>query len=252
MEQTFCAHRRKRLNSNILAKRNAIVSARVSACFPSESFGTFMATLPRNFRSPNQIACDAARHERDSQRAMESQQKGEMQRAAGSQWSKARAGYLRSHSICVECEARGRTEAATHIKHIKPIGEDWDIFWNSDNWRAVCRSCFNGQKTEGRRLGFEFGLERDAHQRANDRRRGTAAERGYNAEWQKARASFLIANPTCVRCESEGRYEAATVVDHIIPHRGNQTLFWDINNWQPLCEHCHNSWKKAQEMSERY
>lgn len=32
----------------------------------------------------------------------------------------------------------------------------------------------------------------------------------------------------------------ATVVDHIIPHRGDQKLFWDRGNWQPLCEHHHN------------
>ena len=32
----------------------------------------------------------------------------------------------------------------------------------------------------------------------------------------------------------------ATVVDHIKPHRGDQKLFWDRSNWQPLCEHHHN------------
>lgn len=31
-----------------------------------------------------------------------------------------------------------------------------------------------------------------------------------------------------------------TVVDHIVPHRGDQKLFWDRGNWQPLCEHHHN------------
>lgn len=30
------------------------------------------------------------------------------------------------------------------------------------------------------------------------------------------------------------------VVDHIKPHRGDQKLFWDRRNWQPLCEHHHN------------
>ncbi|WP_233882799.1 HNH endonuclease [Brevibacillus laterosporus] len=32
----------------------------------------------------------------------------------------------------------------------------------------------------------------------------------------------------------------ATVVDHIVPHKGDKTLFWDRKNWQPLCEQCHN------------
>ncbi|TPW30330.1 HNH endonuclease, partial [Martelella alba] len=39
----------------------------------------------------------------------------------------------------------------------------------------------------------------------------------------------------------------AVVVDHIRPHRGNDDLFWDRANWQPLCRHCHNSAKQAEE-----
>ncbi|MGM9590559.1 MAG: HNH endonuclease signature motif containing protein, partial [Faecousia sp.] len=37
-----------------------------------------------------------------------------------------------------------------------------------------------------------------------------------------------------------GRLTPATVVDHIIPHRGDRKLFWDESNWQPLCKDCHN------------
>jgi 5-methylcytosine-specific restriction protein A len=33
--------------------------------------------------------------------------------------------------------------------------------------------------------------------------------------------------------------EAATVLDHIVPHRGVARLFWDQTNWQALCVHCH-------------
>lgn len=29
-------------------------------------------------------------------------------------------------------------------------------------------------------------------------------------------------------------------MDHIKPHRGDQKLFWDRGNWQPLCVHHHN------------
>ena len=31
----------------------------------------------------------------------------------------------------------------------------------------------------------------------------------------------------------------ATDVDHIVPHRGDMSLFWDVNNWQALCHECH-------------
>lgn len=69
--------------------------------------------------------------------------------------------------------------------------------------------------------------------------RGTAAERGYGSRWQQARLSFLAANPLCVECKAAGVITEATTVDHVIPHRGDQSLFWDVNNWQSLCTHHH-------------
>lgn len=74
----------------------------------------------------------------------------------------------------------------------------------------------------------------------SDRMRGTAAQRGYDARWRDARLYFLRRNPLCVVCLKEGRAEAATVVDHIVPHRGDWRLFWDENNWQPLCKRHHD------------
>lgn len=74
----------------------------------------------------------------------------------------------------------------------------------------------------------------------NDRMRGTASERGYNAEWRAARNAFLAAHPLCEECKKAGRLTAATVVDHKEPHRGDMRLFWDQGNWQSLCETCHN------------
>ena len=38
----------------------------------------------------------------------------------------------------------------------------------------------------------------------------------------------------------EEKYIKATVVDHITPHRGDKKLFWDEDNWQPLCKRCHD------------
>ncbi|EXU58072.1 HNH endonuclease family protein [Acinetobacter baumannii 24845_10] len=43
----------------------------------------------------------------------------------------------------------------------------------------------------------------------------------------------------CVYCEAKGLVVVATVVDHIIPHRGDQEIFWDEMNWQALCSKCH-------------
>ncbi|HBA34848.1 MAG TPA: HNH endonuclease [Gammaproteobacteria bacterium] len=73
-----------------------------------------------------------------------------------------------------------------------------------------------------------------------DQRRGTAAQRGYDSRWRKARVGFLNKHPLCLICERSGRVTEATVVDHIKPHKGDKQLFWDRDNWQPLCKPCHD------------
>ena len=69
----------------------------------------------------------------------------------------------------------------------------------------------------------------------------------YGRRWERARARFLARHPLCTFCEAMGYIVAATVVDHIIPHKGDMTLFWDESNWQPLCKLCHDGTKKSQE-----
>ncbi len=70
--------------------------------------------------------------------------------------------------------------------------------------------------------------------------RDSASRRGYNSRWQKARVRYLHSHPLCVECKKAGKLTQATVVDHIVPHRGDQKLFWDESNWQPLCKPCHD------------
>jgi 5-methylcytosine-specific restriction protein A len=79
----------------------------------------------------------------------------------------------------------------------------------------------------------------------------SARERGYSWRWEKVRAIWLKRNPICVMCYRDGRIEPATVVDHIVPHKGNQLLMWNEKNLQSLCAHHHNSEKKRQEMNTR-
>jgi 5-methylcytosine-specific restriction enzyme A len=64
--------------------------------------------------------------------------------------------------------------------------------------------------------------------------------------WRAAAKYFLFQeeNQLCKICLSFGRETLATIVDHIIPHKGNIDLFWSSDNWQGLCPHCHSSIKK--------
>ena len=72
--------------------------------------------------------------------------------------------------------------------------------------------------------------------------RPSAASRGYGTRWRKARKMFLNKHPLCqcIECVGQGLIRAATVVDHIIPHKGNQALFWDQGNWQAMAKKCHD------------
>ncbi|MCY7617506.1 HNH endonuclease [Bacillus pumilus] len=73
-----------------------------------------------------------------------------------------------------------------------------------------------------------------------DQYRESSARRGYNSRWRKAREGYLAKHPLCQSCMLQGKRIAATVVDHIKPHKRDKKLFWDSSNWQPLCASCHS------------
>ena len=97
----------------------------------------------------------------------------------------------------------------------------------------VARGCMNTSR---------FGGKEARYKRPEDKRRPSAAKRGYGSKWDKARKAFLAAHPTCqcAECVASGHPLAADVVDHIVPHRGNSKLFWDTRNWQAMNHVCHN------------
>jgi len=93
----------------------------------------------------------------------------------------------------------------------------------------------------------EFRQKQDrARKNRFDRKRPSARERGYNWEWQKARKEYLERHPFC----RFGCGRLATLVDHVIPHKGSPRLFWDRTNWQPLCTPCHSREKQRRERNQ--
>lgn len=95
-------------------------------------------------------------------------------------------------------------------------------------------------------------------------------DRGYTYQWRKARAGYLAKHPFCVYClrnagivardmaavilecaEKRVPLPYADVLDHIAPHRGDKTLFWDRKNWQGLCN-THHSGQKQREEAQQY
>lgn len=90
------------------------------------------------------------------------------------------------------------------------------------------------------------------HIRLYSNERPNARARGYDSRWRRASKLYLQFNPLCRRCEKEGKLIPATVVDHIQPHRGDQTLFWDESNWQPLCKKCHDRKTRTEDQHPEY
>lgn len=93
---------------------------------------------------------------------------------------------------------------------------------------GVCDRCGAGGGEAERKRRFDQG-------------RGTTAERGYGGRWQRARLRHLQREPLCRAHQARGQTVAATEVDHIVPHHGDPTLFWDETNWQSLCKSCHSA-----------
>jgi 5-methylcytosine-specific restriction protein A len=93
--------------------------------------------------------------------------------------------------------------------------------------------------------GFCASHAKQRQAEAVARRQADPAARAMNrlytaAGWRSARAAFLSEHPLCSQCDASGRVTAATVVDHIKPHKGDLGLFWQRSNWQPLCGPCHS------------
>ena len=60
------------------------------------------------------------------------------------------------------------------------------------------------------------------------------------AWWKRTRKIMLARQPLCVHCLLHNHSTPSIDVDHIIDHRGDHDLFYDINNLQCLCKRCHS------------
>lgn len=95
-------------------------------------------------------------------------------------------------------------------------------------------------RPQGQRTRQEARAERDS-------RRGTAQQRGYDSRWEKAAAAYKRDHPCCTGCRAVGKVEKTAVVDHILPHKGNPHLMWNVRNWQPACRFHHDVVKQRLE-----
>ena len=57
--------------------------------------------------------------------------------------------YLGLNTLCEHC----RRALATDIDHITPCQPEDELFWDEDNWQALCHSC-HSRKTASQDGGF--------------------------------------------------------------------------------------------------
>ncbi len=100
-----------------------------------------------------------------------------------------------------------------------------------------------------RRPGQQTDRQR---RRQTDARRDRQEHRQWykTARWQRIAKHQLKNEPLCANCLKHGRITAATVCDHVEPHRGDPDKFWN-GPFQSLCDaapwRCHSRVKQIEE-----
>lgn len=65
-----------------------------------------------------------------------------------SSWKMASKSFLSKNPLCVHCFKKGLYIVSTETDHIKPHRGDAKLFWDVNNWQALCKRC-HGIKTYG-------------------------------------------------------------------------------------------------------
>jgi 5-methylcytosine-specific restriction protein A len=80
-----------------------------------------------------------------------------------------------------------------------------------------------------------------------ERQRVKASRKWYASKaWRQRRAMQLASDPLCAMHLTRGEVVAATVADHVQPHREDWSRFWD-GALQSLCAGCHSRDKQREE-----
>lgn len=75
----------------------------------------------------------------------------------GRRWVKARLLFLQLKPLCVMCEQQGILNSATVVDHIKPHHGNILLFWDIDNWQALCKTHHDSAKQAQEKSGIIKG-----------------------------------------------------------------------------------------------
>lgn len=85
------------------------------------------------------------------------------QRGYGYRWQKARDQYLQEHPLCVMCQDAGTVKASAVVDHITPHRGDVRLFWDENNWQALCKTHHDGEKQRQERANERGAAHALAH-----------------------------------------------------------------------------------------
>ena len=94
-----------------------------------------------------------SRDESERKKDVERYRGSRHERGYTSKWAYARARYLFSHPLCVECMRGGHVTAATVVDHRIPHRGDMKLFWDKGNWQSLCKP-HHDEKTAREEGGF--------------------------------------------------------------------------------------------------
>ena len=76
------------------------------------------------------------RHKREEQRRYDKERGSGSARGYGARWRKARKRFLIEHPFCATCDS-----FANVADHVVPHKGDKKLFWDRNNWQALCKQC---------------------------------------------------------------------------------------------------------------
>lgn len=79
----------------------------------------------------------------------------------GHRWTIASKRFLSKNPVCVYCLQVGIVTPAKVTDHIVPHCGDHDLFWDSNNWQALCKACHDGPKQLEESRGYQVGHDAD-------------------------------------------------------------------------------------------
>lgn len=104
---------------------------------PCRAFGCGNTTTDSYCQKHAHLKREVRRRHRGSDRQRPSAHK----RGYDRNWNKARRLFLQDNPLCTRCMEKGWVVSATVVDHIEPHRGDRLLFWDRDNWQALCKRC---------------------------------------------------------------------------------------------------------------